>query len=656
MPRGNFSGAEPAVPGAIPPSTGSAEYPANFLVVAIGASAGGLEACGKFLGTLPASTGMAYIVVQHLDPAHGSLLVDLLAGHTSMQVCQAAEDMAIEPDHVYVIAPGTFLSVARGALHVTQIPGHRVVRLPLDFLLLSMADALHARAACIVLSGSGSDGSAGLVAIANRRGFVIVQERTEAGYDGMPRAAIETGRANRILPIAQMHQALEAHRRAPTHIEVPAPAVLSEIVELLRATTAHDFRLYKHGTLSRRIERRMAMAGTVGTSMQAYLALLKGNAKEIELLAADLLINVTAFFRDQRGFDFLAASIIPGIVRDRQIGKPIRIWVAGCSTGQEAYSLAMLFREHLEDANIRAELQIFASDADPAAIAIAREGRYPATIVAEVSEPRLARFFVKEDSDYRVSPELRAAVVFTVQDILSDPPFSHLDMLSCRNVMIYMQPEAQSKAIGLFHFSLRPGGVLLLGSSETLASSGENFDIVSDAERVYRQTARSSGSRYGFSANSAKSPQPVPAAGQERMSERRTSIGELCERLVLDSHAPAAVLINRKYDCLYSLGPTGRYLHVPHGAPTQNLLAMVPDSTRIGLRAAVHQAIVENARVVTVGGALVSAVPPWPSISMCVRRPGEARSCCWFVSWTMRNRELSRNRTPSRTVRGMSIS
>ena len=606
MPRGNSPQNDAAAPGPVPLGIGLPGNPDDFMVVAIGASAGGLEACSKLLSTLSPDSGMAYIVVQHLDPVHESLLADLLAGHTALSVRQATDGMAIEPNHVYVIAPGTFLSIAQGALHVTPPPSQRAVRLPFDFLLLSLAEYFQDRAACIVLSGTGSDGSAGLIAIADRRGLVIVQEPAEAGHDGMPRAAIQTGRADLILPVARMNDALNARMHGPAAVpsaaSTPVPNVLPEIVELLRTKTAHDFRLYKPGTLNRRIGRRMAMAGTGGTTMRNYLDVLKGNVKELHLLAADLLINVTAFFRDKYIFDFLGATIVPGIVHDRQIGKPIRIWVAGCSTGQEAYSLAMLFRECLDETDIRAELQIFASDVDPDAIATARDGLYPATIATEISESRLARFFVKEQTGYRVSSALRATVIFTVQDILSDPPFSHLDMVSCRNVMIYMQPEAQAKMIGLFHFALRSGGILLLGGSETIGTAEGRFDVVSDVERVYRQTGRTLGGRYGFSPNSSRTLPPAAVAGQERTAEPRLSVADLCQRLVLETHAPAAILINRKYDCLYSLGPTGRYLHVPPGAPTQDLLAMVADSTRIGLRAAVHQAIEENTRVVTTGG------------------------------------------------------
>ncbi len=578
----------------------------DFPIVAIGASAGGLEACGNFLSTLPACSGMAYLIVQHLDPAHESLLAELLASHTKMPVGLAADGMAIEANHVYVIAPGTFLSIARGMLHVTRPPSHRGVRFPFDVLLQSMAREFHARAACVVLSGTGTDGSAGVLAIKNEMGLVIAQEPTEAGYDGMPKAAIQTGRVDLILPIAKMHDALAAYIRPPAGMapmaDASVPDMLPEIVEFLRSRTPHDFRLYKPGTLTRSIERRMAVCGIGMASMRDYLDFLKGNAKEVDDLAADLLINVTAFFRDKHIFEFLAAKVVPGVVRNRQIGKPIRIWIVGCSTGQEAYSLAMLFQEYLDTSDMRAELQIFASDVDPDAVAAARDGLYPFAITGEVSQSRLTRFFTKEEAGYRVSPELRATVVFTVQDVLTDPPFSNMDMVSCRNVLIYLQPEAQAKIIGLFHFALRGGGILLLGSSETIGGPDLRFDVVSATERVYRQTGRPATGRLGFIANMGKPSHAAPAGGTERHVEQRPSVAELCQRLVLEAHAPAAVLINRKYEVLYSLGPTNRYLRVPPGAPTQDLLAMVMESTRIGLRAAVHQAIADNTRVTGVGG------------------------------------------------------
>ena len=452
--------------------------PGDFAVVGIGASAGGLEACSKLMDGLPAGNGMAFILVQHLDPTHESMMVDLLAGHTSMTVRQATDGMPIEPDHLYVIPPGTYLSIGNGALHLSQPQARHGARLPFDFLLHSLAEECGARAVAVILSGTGADGTLGLKAVKENGGLVIAQEPDEAGFDGMPRSAIATGAVDLVLPVAKIPDALVTYDRRMiltrkqngSRPKDKAPDWLPGIIELLRAKTGHDFRLYKPGTLQRRIERRMAMAAIETDGMERYLEVLRSNPSELDLLASDLLINVTSFFRDRQAFDLLAEKIVPDLVRRQPPDQPLRIWIAGCSTGEETYSLAMLFREAISAAKSNVKLQVFASDIDPDAVASAREGFYPETIEAEVSPERLARFFSKEEHGYRVLPELRAAVVFTVQDVLADPPFSRLDLVSCRNLLIYLRPEAQAKVVSAFHFALREGGILLLGSSETIGN------------------------------------------------------------------------------------------------------------------------------------------------------------------------------------------
>ena len=449
----------------------------------------------------PMAIGMAFILVQHLDPTHESMMVELLAGHTAMKVLQAADGMRIERDHLYVIPPGAYLSVAEGALHLVAPKARHGARLPFDFLLHSLAEDYGARAVCVVLSGTGADGSLGLKAVKEKGGLVIAQDPEEAGYDGMPRSAIATGGVDHVLPVAGHAAALSAYRDELARAGAPrwfdghgsarrtcCPASSNSCA----TKTAHDFTLYKHGTLQRRIERRMAMAGI---ERRRYRPLSgdcwQATNAELELLAKDLLINVTSFFRDPKVFDALAETIIPELVRDQTLDQPLRIWVAGCSTGEEAYSLAMLFREQIAAEKRNIKLQVFASDVDADAIAAAREGLYPETIEADVSPERLARFFTKEDHGYRVSPELRAAVVFTVQDVLADPPFSRLDLVSCRNLLIYLGPEAQAKVISLFHFALRQGGILLLGSAETVGNCEGRFEVVSKPERLYRTIGRS---------------------------------------------------------------------------------------------------------------------------------------------------------------------
>jgi two-component system CheB/CheR fusion protein len=558
---------------------------------------------------LPSGNGMAFILIQHLDPTHESMMVDLLAGHTSMTVRQATDGMPLKPGHVYVIPPGTYLSVGNGALRLSRPQARHGARLPFDFLLHSLAEAYGPRAVCVILSGTGADGSVGLKSVKKNGGLVIAQDPDEAGYDGMPRNAIVTGEVDLVLPVAKIPQALLEHYRrmplmpadggAPPRDE--AQGRLPEIIDLLRTKTAHDFTLYKPGTLQRRIERRMAMAAIGSGDMARYLEVLRSDAGELDLLAKDLLINVTAFFRDPKVFDFLAEKIVPDLVRSRALDHPLRIWIAGCSTGEETYSLAMLFLEQIAAEKHSVKLQVLASDVDPDAVARAREGIYPETIEADVSPARLARFFTREDHSYRVSPELRAAVVFTVQDLLADPPFSRLDLVSCRNLLIYLRPEAQAKVVSLFHFALREGGILLLGSSETAGNIDGRFEVISKSARVYRHVGRHRPGELAFplSGGDGAPPPARPTKGPPHL--RQAVLVELCRRLVMETFAPAAVLINRKHECLYFLGPTDRYLHVAPGHPTHDLLAMMYQGVRTKLRSAIQRAIQENTRVVVTG-------------------------------------------------------
>jgi two-component system CheB/CheR fusion protein len=582
----------------------------GFLVVGIGASAGGLEACRKLVGALPAGSGMAFVLVQHLDPTHESMMVDLLASHTSMTTRQATEGMPIERNHLYVIPPGTYLSVGNGALHLSPPQARHGARLPFDFFLHSLAEECGARAICVILSGTGADGSLGLNAVKEKCGLIIAQDPDEAGYDGMPRSAITTGAVDLVLPVAKIPAALVKYGQRLARPrgqdgsvqQDTAQAWLPEIIGLLRTKTAYDFTLYKQGTLQRRIERRMAMAAIASDDRDRYLDVLRKDAGELDLLAKDLLINVTSFFRDPKVFDLLAEKIVPDLLRRHSPDHPLRIWVAGCSTGEETYSLAMLFREQIAAEKLNIKLQVFASDIDPDAVASAREGLYLETIEADVSPARLARFFSKEDHGYRVLPELRATVVFTVQDVLADPPFSRLDLVSCRNLLIYLRPEAQAKVVSLFHFALREGGILLLGSSETLGNVNGRFEAISKSERLYRHIGRSRPGESGFSMSAGDGVRVSTRLGRGPAPSRQTALADLCRRVVMETYAPAAVLINQKHECLYSLGPTDRYLRVALGHPTHDLLAMARQAMRTKLRSAIQRACQENTRVVVAGG------------------------------------------------------
>ncbi|HEY2047991.1 MAG TPA: chemotaxis protein CheB, partial [Caulobacteraceae bacterium] len=601
-----------------PGSSGAARRATEaFAVVGIGASAGGLDAASQLLEALPKDSGAAFILIQHMDPTHASLMAGLLADHTAMPVSEATDGLQISPGHVYVIPPGTYLAVAEGALRLSQPQARHGARLPFDFLLRSLADAYGSRAVCVVLSGSGADGSLGLRAVREKGGLVIAQDPREAAYDGMPRSAIATGAVDLVLPIADMPAALAQFarhlERAPANAAASASAGslatdidwTSRIVDLLRRRTAHDFTLYKSGTVRRRIERRMSIAAVDPEDWGRYLDLLETSQAEIDLLAKDLLINVTSFFRDPTVFQRLSDTTIPEMLRERSADQSLRVWVVGCSTGEEAYSIAMLLREAITAAGSNLKLQIFASDVDSDAVAIARDGLYPETIAADVSADRLERFFSKEEAGYRVSPELRSAIVFTVQDLLVDPPFSRIDLISCRNLLIYLTPEAQTRAIALFHFSLRQGGALLLGSAETIGDAEDRFAAISKSDRLYRHVGRS---RPGDLAAAIIAPDGlrVPTrAGRPPQPARQTVLAELSRRMVMETYAPAAVLINAKSECLHLLGPTDRYLRVPPGAPTHDLIALTPQGLRGKMRSAIQQARRDGARQ-TVGGCSVA--------------------------------------------------
>jgi two-component system, chemotaxis family, CheB/CheR fusion protein len=563
---------------------------AAFPVVALGASAGGLEAFRAFLAALPPKSGLAFILVQHLDPAHASMMAEILSAHTTMAVVEAAEGMPIEPDRVYVIPPGRYLAVRNGATHLSLPQAHEAVRMSFDVLLQSLAEEFGERAVCVILSGTGTDGSVGAKAIKEAGGLVIAQDPDEAEYDGMPRNAIATGAADLILPLEKIPESLGKYARheylkRETKAAVTSEPGMARIIDLLRRKTPHDFSLYREGTVGRRIERRMALAGI--EDADHYFAILNKDPTELQRLAYDLLINVTRFFRDGKVFEVLAQNIIPELVRAQPEG-PIRIWVPGCSTGEEAYSIAMLFLEQIAAAQRSIKLQVFATDVDEDAVAFAREGLYPEVIEADVPTARLSRFFAREERGYRVSRDLRSAIVFSVHDLLSDAPFSRLDLVSCRNLLIYLRPEVQEKVLSLFHFALREGGVLFLGTSESVGAANRNFEPLFKKQKIYRHVGRSWPGEVELPlGRGAPARAPWVRAAPVAAKPHRINLAELTQRLLLSSFAPASVLVNRKRQGLYYFGPIDRYLKLPAGEATQDLLL----SAREGLRPAIATAL-----------------------------------------------------------------
>ncbi len=589
----------------VPPSGHYTAETSRLKIVGIGTSAGGLEAATALLEALPCNSGMAFILIQHLETSQKSLMVELLARHTAMTIRQAVDGMNIEPEHLYIIPPGAYLSVGRGRLQVSSPPLRHGARAPFDFLLESMAKAYGRQAACIVLSGTGADGSAGLLAIKEAGGLVLVQQPEEARFDGMPRNAIATGKADAVLPIAEIVGALMTHCAPPERADrsdqvAGAGDDWSEIIELLCTRTGQDSNLYKPGTLQRRAERRMALAGLSAHDLRGYRRRLEDDREEIGLLARDLLINVTSFFRDIGVFERLVETTIPALVDAQPVERPLRIWVAGCSTGEETYSLTMLFLERIESSGRALKLQVFGSDVDADAIAVARDGLYPDSAVAAIAPERLSRFFARDGSGWRASPQLRACIVFTIQDILADPPFSRLDFVSCRNLLIYLRADAQARVMKLFHFALREDGVLLLGNAENVVEADGLFEAIDKPERIYRRIGRSRTTRDrpppGRLRPLGDEVRARAASSSGRLTVRPAAMAELGRRLVLDSYAPASILIDAANEIVFAIGPIDRYFRLPAGHATLNLLAMARPGLRAKLLAAIRTARLTNTK------------------------------------------------------------
>ena len=629
-------------------------------VVAIGASAGGLDATSRLFDGLPSNTGIAFIVVQHLEPSHKSLMVPLLAAHTAMPVVEARHGCPLAPDHVYVIPPGRYLAVRAGTLRLSAPEAVHGLRLPFDWMIRSLAVSCGRQSAAVILSGTGGDGSGGLSALHAAGGLILAQATDEAEHPGMPQAALDTALVDAALPLAAMPDALIAFAARVTRAGfLPNPAaaadqgaLLATVLAVLKHATGQDFTQYKPGTITRRIMRRMALLTMPPGDLESYAERLRGDPGECALLASDLLINVTGFFRDPRVFENLETTVLPGIIERLAPGQPLRIWVAGCSTGEEAYSIAMICRDAITAAGRGIKVQIFASDLDPDAIAIARNGFYPHDSVAAVPPDRLARYFAEEETGYRVVSVLRGQVVFSVQDVLTDPPFSRLDLISCRNLLIYLDSVAQARVIALFHFALNEGGILMLGTSETIGKPDGRFVPLARAECCYRHVAKIRPGEPGFPFSVDGTALPLAATERETPASRK-SLADICRRAVLTRHAPAAVLINRRHECLFSIGPTHRFLRVMAGYPGHDLLTMASPALRTRLRLAINR-VSRSTPIVDAGRAQVTVdgmVVPFRIEVECLDATGDELLLVSFVELTQTDPITTDAVTPQQAVR-----
>jgi two-component system CheB/CheR fusion protein len=581
---------------------------ASFPIVGIGASAGGLTALEQFLSHVPPQSGMALVVVQHRDPHSEGMLVELLQRHTPMPVVQALDQMPVEPDHVYVIPPGWDLSLLHGVLHLFEPTEARGLRQPIDFFFKSLADDRQHNSIGVILSGMGSDGTVGLRAIRQAGGASFAQTPATAQFDSMPRSAIDADVVDAVAPADELPAKViafvkrirlvgDVQAQVEAEFQRTAAGFLDKILVLLRTHTGHDFSAYKKNTIMRRVERRMGLHQL--HRIDDYLRYVRENPKEIELLLGELLIGVTSFFRDAEVWAEVKSEVLPALQANHPDGALLRAWVPGCSSGEEAYSLAMLFRESLDDANTAQhyKLLIFASDLDKEAIARARAGVYPESISADVSEARLKRFFVPEAAGYRVSNEIREMVIFAEQNVIVDPPFTRIDFLSCRNLLIYLEAGLQAKLLQLFHYSLAPGGCLLLGSSESVGPASNLFSGLPGRSRLYRRLdvptpALPSGMPSAF--NQASSRTAAVALQGQGASAMAPDLQLLVEQMVLANYAPAALLVSNKGEMLYFSGKTGKYLEPAAGKPTLNLFAMARDGLKQALSEAFYRAVRES--------------------------------------------------------------
>ena len=567
----------------------------DFPVVGIGASAGGLEALEQFFQNMPVDSGMAFVVIQHLDPNHVGIMPELLQRTTLMKVVQVSDHLLVQANHVYVIPPNKSMSILNGYLYLFEPVELRGLRLPIDYFFRSLAEDMRDKSIGIILSGMGSDGSSGVKVIKEKDGIVLVQDPLTAKFDGMPQSTIHavnvdiTAAANELparLIAFLKHSPVIAYKPV---IDDYSKNNLEKIILLLRAQTGHDFSLYKKNTLFRRIERRMGVHQI--DKINQYVRFLQENPKELDILFKELLIGVTSFFRDAAVWEKLKESIFPQLFEEMSNGHIIRAWVTGCSTGEEAYSLAIVFKEAYDkvvhDKNFT--LQIFATDINSDAVEIARKGHFSSNIVADVSPERISQFFTINENGFRVNTAIREMVVFAPHDMIKDPPFTKLDLLLCRNVLIYMEPELQKKLMSLFHYSLNSGRIMLLGSAENENSQNMLFTAIDPKLKLYKRSSNVVKKELidfpdSFSHSSK------PSKENKMLAKETDNIQSLADQIILQQYAPASVLINSDGDIIYISGRTGKYLEPAAGKANMNIYTMAREGLRNELPGAIRKA------------------------------------------------------------------
>lgn len=581
---------------------------AGFCIAGIGASAGGLEAVCEFFEAMPTDSNIAFVVIQHLYPTQKSLAAEIIGKHTTIRTVAAEDGMRLEPNCIYTIPPNCYPSISDGQLCLTPPPDHKGPRLPIDHFFASLGNDQHERAIGIILSGSGSDGSLGLKSIEANGGIILAQTPGSAQFDSMPRSAIATGLVNFVLPVVQMPNALVRYSRHEYAAE-PQGSLENEqeqvgidkILNMIQSRSGYNFVGYKRNTLIRRIWRRMGLASI--HSLIEYAALLATHPAEADALFKDMLIGVTEFFRDPEAWQILKNEAIAPLVASKKPGETIRVWVPGCSTGEEAYTIAILILEQLRETGKNCPLAVFATDANEAALQLGRNASYPLGVATQISSEYMQRYFVEStDSDhFQVAKPLREVIIFGAQNVMSDPPFSRVDIICCRNMLIYFEAEIQQKIFSLFNFALQPNGYLFLGSAETIGKLTNIFTPISKKWRIYRHTGTYRPADLQLPIHNASKP-IVPLEFPQRGEAANASppapqLASLCQQMMLDFFSPAAVLTNPNFEILYFSGPTENYLQMPRGMPTNDLLAQAREGLRSHLRVALRRAISSGSAV-----------------------------------------------------------
>lgn len=578
----------------------------NGFCVGIGASAGGLEALEQFFKNMPPNSGLSFVVVQHLSPDYKSLMVELLSKHTPMKVFRAEDGMQILPDSVYLIPPKKNMTIFHGKLFLTEQDYHHVINLPIDIFFRSLAEDYADRAIGIILSGTGSDGTLGIRAIKGGGGMIMAQDDNSAKFDGMPRSAIATGLVDYILPADKMPQELLKYVKHPltskdedAHDYTTHENALAKILSIIRNRVGVDFTYYKPNTIIRRLERRISINQI--ESFEAYIGFLEQSPTEVNILYKELLIGVTKFFRDSESFEIIMEQVIPNLFKSKNKDEPVRLWSVGCSTGEEAYSLAIMLKEYMDFKGINRDIKIFATDLDRESIEYGSMGFYPESIVADISIERLKNYFVKKDKGYQINENIRKMVIFATHNIIKDPPFSKIDLISCRNMLIYLKPVMQRKILSLFHFSLHKDGYLFLGSSESLGDLSKNFSPVSSKWKIYLfKEGFSPDNVNDFIVPNIHRTKSIPIAAENIFNPtgKPAEVSESVYTSVVEEFIPPSIIIDDTYEIIHIFKDVNKFIKLPSGKASFDVLTLIRKELNTAISIGIHKALKENREII----------------------------------------------------------